>query len=177
MLYRLFRIAGKGIEYLSRLEVYISAVLSVVLVFYVLYGAVARYVFRMSAWGIIETPGFIFLGMITLAISYTLMRGRHVAIDAFVVLLSPKVERLVAIVAMFLLLCYSSFALWAGWQTLIWSIQEGLYSKVTGMPLSFVTWLIPVGLFTFCLQAIVELGRLLVAKQDAKKAAVEERLQ
>lgn len=121
---------------------------------------VARYVFNHPtswAWEVNEHLLCLFLSM---AAGYTLLLGRHVAVDLLYVRFSVRVRAIVDLVTWLLFFLVCAVVIWEGaseaWESTL-NNERALSSF--NSPLYLDRWMIPIGAFLLLLQGVVKYTR------------------
>lgn len=133
---------------------------------------VARYVFNSPttwAWEVNEHLLCLFLSM---AAGYTLLLGRHVAVDLLYVRFSVRVRAIVDLVTWLLFFLVCVVVIWEGaseaWESTL--KQERVLSSFRS-PVYPDRWMIPVGAFLLLLQGVVKYTRDLTTVLYKDRAA------
>lgn len=165
------RLVVSSIERLSVAGAALAGLSLFVVVFFVLYGVVMRYVFRSpTAWAI-EFPSFMFLLVIAMTLAYV-HRGRgHIGVELLAHKMPPVVQRFLFIVGSVILIVYAAIMTWGGLLKAWDHLQHGERSLEMEIPLVAVQMALPIGLLLLCLQAVVEIGKEVAALKAEKTVA------
>lgn len=159
----MIRIVEKIIDISGRIAEYAC----LILVVFVAVDVFIRYVFNFSTPLSFELEWHLYSVMILLAMGYTLKYHKHVRVDIFYEMFSPKVQRWINILGCLLFLLPLAIV------GLIYALPYAIYSfqinegtpDPGGLPIWWVIkFFIPLGFLLLLLQALVWLYKLIVTK-------------
>jgi TRAP-type C4-dicarboxylate transport system permease small subunit len=159
---------GDGIEGYCRIQGIIGGWLLLVIAPFVAWGAIARYIFRMSVPGMLEIPSYAFLIALTLAAALTMKLGGHIKVTLLIDHLKQKPRSIIDIGGLFLSLIYCSFLCWACGDTAMkWYQSKNISTdlEIPQFPLMIIACL---GFLVLCLQIIVIMTNYKTKKVENK---------
>lgn len=126
-----------------------------VLMFILLYEAIARYVFNAPTLWALEAGGFVLGAYFIIGGGYTLLREGHVRMDVLYYRWSPRTKAIMDLATFSLLAFYLVLLIWTGGKHAVWSIMVGEKSRSTWHPILWpIKMVIPVGGLFILLQGI-----------------------
>jgi len=151
----------RGINKLSRFGEVLAEIGTCVLAVVVIWGVVLTYVFKASDTFSVEMSEYLLVFICFASIAYILREGRHVRVEAFVELLSPKARSGVELVASILALGFCALVLWKAAGVTLLNYQRGFRSaSLVSLPLWIPYLIITIGFFILTLQYIVQIREL-----------------
>jgi C4-dicarboxylate transporter DctQ subunit len=133
------------LDWFSRLEEGVIALLLALMTLITFLQVVARYVFNYSFVWALELVIFLFGGMIFLGISYGVRVGVHIGIDALTRLLSPPKARVVAIIAPVLCMIYAAIVFIGAWAYVDKIYEIGIMAQDVPIPAWVPRVVLPLG--------------------------------
>ncbi|WP_425407291.1 TRAP transporter small permease [Hwanghaeella sp.] len=145
---------------LVRVMAWLSAFLFVAAGVMLTYEVVARYFFTKPTIWAAELSQLCLIWGSLLAMAWALGERRHIAVDAVVNLLSPKVRRWTDAGAMLFVAWLSAMVVWKGGDIFLDSFERG---RTTGSMLDLPSWVaelsVPFGFAMLFVQALFEAAR------------------
>ena len=146
------------VRYIESVNLWLGKALQfgiLVLVFVLVYEAVARYGLHLSTPWSIELATFVLGTYFLLSGGYTLLRGAHVNMDMFYERWSPRRRAIVNLATVFLLIAYFVFFIRGGFDSVSFAIRFDRHSaSVWGPPLAPIKTITLVGGVLLLLQGI-----------------------
>lgn len=153
----------KGIEFLTWVLAGVGGMLLCLIIAFVVYGVVMRYLFRTPKAWVNEAVALMYLPLIAFGLAYALRTKAHVHVDLLLTRLPLKTQQILNVVTMPLFLTYSALLVWGGWLRAQRALASAMYSVDAHIPF-FPLWvLFPIGAGLLCLQAALELARNITA--------------
>jgi TRAP-type C4-dicarboxylate transport system permease small subunit len=150
---------------------WVAAILFVLAGCMLTYEVLARYFFvRPTIWAAELSQLCLIWGSL-LGMPWALSARRHISVDAVTRLLSPKIQRLVEIIAMACILAFSVMVTFKGWEIFYESFERG---RTSGTMLDLPAWIaelpVAIGFALLAIQAVIEIVGLLQGKDIPKGA-------
>lgn len=151
----------RGINRLSWLGEILAEIGACALAVVVIWGVVLTYVFTSSDTFSVEMSEYLLVFICFASIPYILREGRHVRVDAFVQLLSPKSRPKVELVASILAMGFCALVVWKAAGVTLLNYQRGFRSaSLVSLPLWIPYLIITLGFLLLTLQYIVTIREL-----------------
>jgi C4-dicarboxylate transporter, DctQ subunit len=151
----------RGINKASWLGEILAEIGTCVLAVVVIWGVVLTYVFKSSDIFSVEMSEYLLVFICFASIPYILREGRHVRVDAFVQLLSPKSRPRLEIVASLLAMGFCVIVVWKAAGVTLLNYQRGFRSaSLVSLPLWIPYLIITLGFLFLTLQYIVQIHEL-----------------
>lgn len=170
--YRIMTAFKNGIERYSRIQGIAGGWLLLVIAPFVAWGAIGRYVFRMSVPGMLEIPSYAFLISLALAAALTMKLGGHIQVTLFIDRLKQKPRKIIDMLGLFLSLIFCIFLCWACGDTAVKWYQSKNISTDLEMPQFPLMLIASLGFLVLCLQIMVEITNY-KTKNEKDKAKEE----
>lgn len=156
---------------LTLILAWVAAILFVLAGCMLTYEVLARYFFvRPTIWAAELSQLCLIWGSL-LGMPWALSARRHISVDAVTRLLSPKIQRLVEIIAMTCILAFSVMVTFKGWEIFYESFERG---RTSGTMLDLPAWIaelpVAIGFALLAIQAVIEIVGLLQGKDIPKGA-------
>lgn len=156
---------------LTLILAWVAAILFVLAGCMLTYEVLARYFFvRPTIWAAELSQLCLIWGSL-LGMPWALSARRHISVDAVTRLLSPKIQRLVEIIAMACILAFSVMVTFKGWEIFYESFERG---RTSGTMLDLPAWIaelpVAIGFALLAIQAVIEIVGLLQGKDIPKGA-------
>lgn len=139
----------KVINFLDKIVIaggYAASFLCLVLVVAVVYGVLARYIFKIASDWTTEISQYAYCGISLLATGYALLDGAHARIDIIRMRFSKKNQRRLNFIQYPIILAICIVLIWMGGQEFYNAFRNGYKSEtVLGLPLWPVWSAIPLG--------------------------------
>ena len=150
---------------------WVAAILFVLAGCMLTYEVLARYFFvRPTIWAAELSQLCLIWGSL-LGMPWALSARRNISVDAVTRLLSPKIQRLVEIIAMACILAFSVMVTFKGWEIFYESFERG---RTSGTMLDLPAWIaelpVAIGFALLAIQAVIEIVGLLRGKDIPKGA-------
>ena len=147
--------------------VIVSSIALVVASFVLTYSVVTRYFLHLSTDWQDETSVFLIVGAVFMSAAAIQARRGHVAIEAVVGLLSPKVNRVRVLLVDVASLAFCGYFSWKSWTLLHEAVVDNFHSGSTwGPPLWIPYSLMAVGMTLLSIQLLLQI----VAELQRRKA-------
>lgn len=153
-------------KYLKRLDEWLIALLLAAMTLLTFTQVVLRYVFNSGFTWAQELTTILFAFMIFIGISYGVRVGAHIGVDALVKLFTPKVRRIVSIIAVLFCLVYAGMVIYGSFQYVMKMRKIGIELEDLPIPIWAVRAILPVGFLLLVLQFLPVLTNLLRGKSD-----------
>jgi len=140
----------------------LSWVLLLVLTIMLLVQVVARYVFYTSIAWIEEFSRVVFIWFIYLAISWIIIQGRHIRVNAIDILLPPVLRRSLALLSDLVWLAFNLLMTWWGYLFVMTEIRVYSETAILEIPHAVVHAIIPLGFGFMSLRLIQYMVRVYV---------------
>jgi TRAP-type C4-dicarboxylate transport system permease small subunit len=151
----------RGINKLSWFGEILAEIGACVLAVVVIWGVVLTYVFKSSDVFSVEMSEYLLVFICFASIPYILREGRHVSVDAFVQLLSPKSRSRVELIGSIMALGFCALVVWKGAGVTLLNYQRGFRSaSLVSLPLWIPYLIITLGFLLLTLQYIVQILEL-----------------
>lgn len=157
---------------LNLVAITVAEIALVALMLLTVYAVVARYVFRMPSIYAMEISTYLLLVVAWCAVGWTHHANRHISVEALVVTLSSKWQRVADIISQLTILIFCSVIFWSGSKIVITAIERNYRSaSLLKFPLWVAYLTIPVGVLALALIVLVRLKKGPPASPDSNKAA------
>jgi TRAP-type C4-dicarboxylate transport system permease small subunit len=148
----------RAIAALNQLIVIISSVALLAAAFVLTYSVIVRYFLKFSTDWQDEMSVFLIIGAVFMSAAAIQARRGHVAIEAIVGLLPPRVNRIRQIAVDIASLVFCGFFAWKSWILLDEAIVDNFHSGSTwGPPLWIPYSLMTVGMTLLALQLLIQI--------------------
>ncbi|GAB5606018.1 TRAP transporter small permease [Sideroxyarcus sp. TK5] len=163
---------------LKRLDEWLIAILLAAMTLLTFAQVVMRYVFNSGFTWAQELTTILFAFMIFIGISYGVRVGAHIGVDALIKLFTPKVRRIVSIVAVLLCLLYAGMVIYGSFQYVMKMKKIGIELEDLPVQMWLVRAILPIGFTLLALRFLPVLYNLMRGKSDHLRLAneVEEAL-
>lgn len=153
----------KGVDTLSKVGAYLSALFMVLIVALISVEIVLRTFFKTSTYISSEYSGYLMVAVALAGLSYTLRTDGHIRITILLVKLPPQVQRYLEAAAILMALLITGFICYHAFQMAIDAFTyEMTADSISQTPLYLPQALIPIGLFGLCVQLLAQLLRKLL---------------
>lgn len=156
----------RNVALLNKVLGALSATTSVVIAFFVVYAALARYVFRAPSAYSLELPEVLFIVVTALALGYAQIGGKHVCVEIVTSRLQGFAKDAFGLFARLVTLFYCAIVFWAIWERTTINLARSATTAEQEIPLAPFTIIILIGFVSLILQIIVEIVALISRKTD-----------
>lgn len=137
----------------------------ILMVLVIVYTVIMRYVFKNTPdWGF-EVSVFIFGIYSILSGAYCLKEKSHVRVDILPSLLSEKKQRVIDLISTIIIIVVAISMIYTGsrfaWQSTR-ILERSIHQSTFNPQIWWFKWMIPISAFLLLLQALVDLGQLVV---------------
>ncbi|MDD5470682.1 MAG: TRAP transporter small permease [Sideroxydans sp.] len=158
---------------LKRLDEWLIAILLAAMTLLTFTQVVMRYVFNSGfTWGQ-ELTTILFAFMIFIGISYGVRVGAHIGVDALIKLFTPKVRRIVSIVAVLFCMLYAGMVIYGSYQYVMKMRKVGIELEDLPIQIWMVRVILPIGFTLLVLRFLPVLYNLISGKSDHLRLANE----
>lgn len=158
-----------AIEWLSSIGTYIGAFALAAMTTLLTVEVIMRYVFNSSTLISDEMSGYLFVAMLYMAMSDTLVSDKHIKINVVIERLKPRLQRAFARIVAMILPVLGGVLAWQAWILVIESYQRHSISPtILRLPQYLPEFVIPVGLSIFTLQALARAIKMPASTPHAK---------
>jgi C4-dicarboxylate transporter DctQ subunit len=148
----------KFVNFYCRLTFILSCILLGLLIIFVTYEVIMRYVFNHPTQWTYEIDGFLYVAMVLLALGFAQSQDRHMKMDIILSKLRGKKLKIVQIFLAFLGFAYAVILLVFGWQYAYTAYIKGLKAPSTvASPLWPSYMALPIGTLGIAMQYILEI--------------------
>ncbi len=163
---------------LKRLDEWLIAILLASMTLITFAQVVLRYVFNSGFTWAQELTSILFACMIFIGISYGVRVGAHIGVDALIKLFTPKVRRIVSIVAVLFCMLYAGMVIYGSFQYVMKMRKVGIELEDLPIQIWVVRAILPIGFTLLVLRFLPVLINLIRGKSDHLRLAneVEEAL-
>jgi TRAP-type C4-dicarboxylate transport system permease small subunit len=133
------------------------------------YGVIARYVFRSPTIYSVEVAGLLFIVMIAFALAYTQMGGHHVRVEVVTMRLKGKLKTTCDIIASVATVSYCAVVAWALALKFAKDLARGAWAPDSKLPMSPFSLAIVIGISLMGLQIVIEETGLLTKRGHDKQ--------
>lgn len=126
---------------------------------------VARYVFNSGFVWALEVTTYMFAWLVLIGISYGVKVGFHIGIDAVVKLLSPRLQRLVGLLAAMLCLVYAGILLIGSYRYVDTMHMLGVEAEDIAVERWLLAVILPIGFFLLGWRLVEMAWRILRGEQ------------
>lgn len=153
----------KGVDTLSKVGAYLSALFMVLIVVLISVEIVLRTFFKTSTYISSEYSGYLMVAVVLAGLSYTLRTDGHIRITVLLVKLPSQLQRYLEAAAMLLALLITGFICYHALQMAVDAYTyEMTADSISQTPLYLPQALIPIGLLGLCVQLLAQLLRKLL---------------
>lgn len=158
-----------AIEWLSSIGTYIGAFALAAMTILLTVEVIMRYIFRSSTLISDEMSGYLFVAMLYMALSDTLVSDKHIKINVVTERLKPRLQHALAGVVAMILPVLGGVLSWQAWILVIDSYQHHSISPtILRLPQYLPQFAISVGLSIFTLQALARAIKMPAGTRKAK---------
>ncbi|MFP6869484.1 MAG: TRAP transporter small permease [Nitrospinota bacterium] len=125
---------------------------------------IARYVFFTSISWIEEGSRIVFIWFIYLTISWIIIQGRHIRVNAIELILPPAWSRLIAFVADLIWLAFNALMTWYGYLYVMSEIEVYSETAILQIPEAAVHAIIPLGFALMTVRLVQHMVRVYIYK-------------
>jgi len=151
----------RGINKVSRFGEILAEIGACASAVVVIWGVVLTYCFKSSDIFSVEVSEYLLVFICFASIAYILREGRHVRVEAFVELLSPKARLMMDLITSILAFGFCSILTWKAAGVTLLNYQRGFRSaSMVSLPLWIPYLIITLGAFGIVLQYIVQIRGL-----------------
>lgn len=163
---------------LKRLDEWLIAILLAAMTLLTFAQVVMRYVFNSGFTWAQEFTSILFAFMIFIGISYGVRVGAHIGVDALVKLFTPRVRRIVSIIAVLFCMLYAGMVIYGSFQYVMKMRKVGIELEDLPIQIWMVRAILPIGFTLLVLRFLPVLYNLIRGKSDHLRLAneVEEAL-
>lgn len=158
---------------LKRLDEWLIAILLAAMTLITFTQVVLRYVFNSGFTWAQELTSILFAFMIFIGISYGVRVGAHIGVDALIKLFTPKVRRIVSIVAVLLCMLYAGMVIYGSFQYVMKMRKIGIELEDLPVQIWIVRAILPIGFTLLVLRFLPVLYNLIRGKSDHLRLANE----
>jgi C4-dicarboxylate transporter DctQ subunit len=134
---------------------------------------VARYLFNTGAVWALELTVFLFAWLVLFGMSYGVRVGAHIGVDLLVKNLSPRIQRVVGIIAILLCMTYAAILFKGGWDSLSLLLLIGIEAEDLPIPLWIPMLILPIG-FALLFIRFAEAGWKLISGKEIEMHLADE---
>jgi TRAP-type C4-dicarboxylate transport system permease small subunit len=124
---------------------------------------IGRYFFNKPIKGTLEISEILLAGIVLFGLAYTSSIGRHVRIDTFVLLLSPRLQAIVGCAISFLSLIIFFLIGWQGAELALQSWERRRTTDVFIVPIAPFQFFVSIGAFAVCLELILQIRSFIIS--------------
>jgi len=151
-------LADRVLAFVNDLIVKMSSVALVAAGFVLTYSVIVRYFLKISTDWQDELSVFLIVGAVFMSSAAVQAFRGHVAIEAIVGLLPPRVNRIRQIVVDLASLAFCAFFAWKSWTLLYEAVDEGYHSGSTWAPPLWIPYLLmALGMTLLSIQILLQL--------------------
>jgi C4-dicarboxylate transporter DctQ subunit len=158
---------------LKRLDEWLIAILLAAMTLLTFAQVVMRYVFNSGFTWAQELTTILFAFMIFIGISYGVRVGAHIGADALIKLFTPKVRRIVSIIAVLLCLLYAGMVIYGSFVYVMKMKKIGIELEDLPVQMWLVRAILPIGFTLLALRFLPVLYNLISGKADHLRLANE----
>lgn len=157
------------IEWLSSIGTYIGAFALAAMTILLTVEVIMRYLFRSSTLISDEMSGYLFVAMLYMAMSDTLVSDKHIKINVITERLKPRLQRAFARIVAMILPVLGGVLSWQAWILVIESYERHSISPtILRLPQYLPEFAVPLGLSIFTLQALARAITMPASTPEAK---------
>ncbi|MBP0493225.1 TRAP transporter small permease [Pararoseomonas indoligenes] len=149
----------RAVGLLSRFACGLASLSTVVCLVLIGISVGARYLFHSPQPWVDKVAGWLVVALVLLAAPEAQRRFEHIGVDVAVSRLGPRLARAAHVVGAASVALVAGILLWAGWETVEFSMMVGLMTDIPGVPEWWVQVLLPIGA---ALLLLVSLAQCLV---------------
>lgn len=166
----------RSINKLSWFAEILAEIAACALAVVVIWGVVLTYVFKSSDIFSVEVSEYLLVFICFASVAYILRENRHVTVDAFVMILSPKARLIMNVIASVLALGFCAIVVWKAAVVTLLNYQRGFRSaSLVNLPLWIPYLIITIGTFILTLQNIVQIRELVGELKSLPKSLKREK--
>ena len=151
-----------ALESLSRLGAIVAETALVVLLLLVFHEVIARYVLNKPTLYSVELSEYLLIVVPFLAAGWGLQEDKHVRMQSFTNLMSPRLQFLSGLFTSVIVLLFCLILVWQGGKSSLVALRGGYHSSsLLNFPLWIPYAIIPLGSLLLGLQMLVRIGRLI----------------
>jgi TRAP-type C4-dicarboxylate transport system permease small subunit len=151
-------LADRILAFVNDIVVKLSSVALVAAGFVLTYSVIVRYFLKISTDWQDELSVFLIVGAVFMSSSAVQALRGHVAIEAIVGLLPPRVNKIRQILVDLASLAFCAFFAWKSWTLLLEAVEEGYHSGSTWAPPLWIPYLLmTVGMTLLSIQILLQL--------------------
>ncbi|MDD2701851.1 MAG: TRAP transporter small permease [Sideroxydans sp.] len=158
---------------LKRLDEWLIAILLAAMTLLTFAQVVMRYVFNSGFTWAQELTSILFAFMIFIGISYGVRVGAHIGVDALIKLFTPRVRRIVSIVAVLFCMLYAGMVIYGSFQYVMKMRKVGIELEDLPIQIWMVRAILPIGFALLVLRFLPVLYNLIRGKADHLRLANE----
>jgi C4-dicarboxylate transporter DctQ subunit len=160
-------------KFLKRLDEWLIAILLAAMTLLTFAQVVMRYVFNSGFTWAQELTSILFAFMIFIGISYGVRVGAHIGVDALIKLFTPKVRRMVSIIAVLFCMLYAGMVIFGSFQYVMKMRKVGIELEDLPVQIWVVRAILPIGFTLLVLRFLPVLYNLIRGKSDHLRLANE----
>lgn len=153
-------------KFLNEFEIYIGAVLFVIMTILLFIQVVTRYCLGHAVTWAEELSTIMFVWMIYLGVAAAVLRRKHLKIDAFVETLPFKAKKVMLIVADIIFLVFSLYIIFPMMQVVNNYAAKSAVSSILKIPKSFSYVIMPAAFLLTAIRLVQEMIRLSKEKEE-----------
>jgi TRAP-type C4-dicarboxylate transport system permease small subunit len=157
----------RAVAGLARLAGALGAVATVLCLVLVVYAVGMRYLLGQPEPWTDKVAGWLVVGLVMLAAPEAQRRFEHIGVDVARERLGPRLTRAAHLVGTVSVAIVAALLLWAGWETVSFSLLVGLMSDLEGVPIWWVQMLLPIGAALLLVVSLCQTLLLLAGRDPA----------
>jgi len=158
---------------LKRLDEWLIAILLAAMTLLTFAQVIMRYVFNSGFTWAQELTTILFAFMIFIGISYGVRVGAHIGVDALIKIFTPKVRRVVSVIAVLFCLMYAGMVIYGSFQYVMKMKKIGIELEDLPVQMWLVRAVLPIGFTLLALRFLPVLYNLISGKSDHLRLANE----
>ena len=153
----------KAVRRLTNILCYTAAVMLAALMLLGSSDVIGRYFFNKPIKGTFEISEILLAGIVFFGLAYTSSIERHVRVDTFVLLFSPRLQAIIGCIISFLALIIFFLIGWQGAELAMKSWEQHRLIDVIYVPIAPFQLFVSLGALAVCLELIVQMRRFIIA--------------
>jgi len=153
----------KAVRRVTNILCYTAAVMLAALMLLGSSDVIGRYFFNKPIKGTFEISEILLAGIVFFGLAYTSSIERHVRVDTFVLLFSPRLQAIIGCIISFLSLIVFFLIGWQGAELAMKSWEQHRLIDVIYVPIAPFQLFVSLGALTVCLELIVQMRRFIIA--------------
>ncbi|WP_338662182.1 TRAP transporter small permease [Pararoseomonas sp. SCSIO 73927] len=146
----------RAVGLLSRLACGLASISTIVCLVLIGFSVAARYLFHAPQPWVDKVAGWLVVALVLLAAPEAQRRFEHIGVDVAVSRLGPRLARAANVVGAASVALVAGILLWAGWETVEFSLMVGMMTDIPGVPEWWVQVLLPIGAAVLLLVSVAQ---------------------